>query len=71
MVSSQNAIMNGLPGWQGEAKEAFITQFTQLKPSLDRFVLLASGQAQQMRAHTTNVVETDQHSKRQFGAFGG
>jgi len=67
----QNAILNGLPGWQGAAKEAFVTQFTQIKPHLDQFVTLAAGQAQQMRVHTANVVETDQHAMRQFGAYGG
>jgi|GEM_PF-2050503 len=66
----QNAIMNGLPGWQGAAKEAFVTQFTQLKPHLDQFVTLAMGQAQQMKVHTANVMETDAHGQRMMG-YGG
>lgn len=64
----ETLIVNGLPGWQGGAKEAFVTQFTELKPHMQKFVTLVSGQAQQLRAHTENVVATDEHAKSQIGA---
>jgi len=67
----QNAILNGLPGWQGAAKEAFITQFTQLKPYLQNFVNLAQGQAMQLRAHSSGSEEHDNFYAQQYlgGAY--
>ena len=64
----QSLVVNGLPGWQGSAKEGFLTQFESIKPHMQKFVTLCSGQAQQLRAHTNNVMSTDDYSRQQFMA---